>query len=413
MSKSFEKFGKQFHFGSVVNFPHIYETLRTLGTTEVSRKGDVLHSMHNVTIDLGPDCLPFCQGRNFSFAYLENEFELYKSGSNLLEDAVHCSKFWEKCSDDGKTINSNYGKLLLHDKNSKGFSQFEHAYNCLMNNIESKKAVMTVYNNENAYISNDNPCTMFVAFFVQDDMLNMQVVMRSNDLFYGLPYDLPWYRAVQIAMLKCLHAHRDLEHIRLGHYLHTAVNLHFYERNEDAIRSNSLKKTSDDEIMKMSYFLEKQAKEIAKIAIPSYDNSSKLFMMQAWNESKKSRCLKKHCGAVLVYRDLIIARGYGDRNTASEGCTHCARDLGEKFYSDGCYSVHAEMRAITEALKKGFNCFEEVVMYVTHGPCDACCKFMDFVGIKTCVYDEKYKTKYKEHWPNLNVYSLEEYNALK
>lgn len=413
MSRNFERYGMNLHFGSTVNFPHIYETIRQHGDTEVCRNGAIIHSMHNVTIDIEPDCLPLCQGRNLSLSYLEKEFEFYKSGSNLLEDALNCSKFWSKCSDDGKTINSNYGKLLLHDKNSKGFSQFEHAYNCLMNNIQSKKAVMTVYNNENAYISNDNPCTMFVAFFVQDSMLNMQVVMRSNDLFYGLPYDLPWYRAVQIAMLKCLHANREYEYIRLGHYLHTAVNLHYYERNEDAIHANSVKPNSDDDIIKMSYYLDKQAKEIAKIAIPSYDNSSKVYMAQAWNESKKSRCLKKHCGAVLVYRDIIVGRGYGDRNADHEGCTHCARDTGEKFYSDGCYSVHAEMRAIHEAMQKGFTKFTEATMFVTHGPCDACCKLMDFVGIKTCVYDEKYKTKYKEHWPNMNVYSLEEYNSLK
>ena len=92
-----------------------------------------------------------------------------------------------------------------------------------------------------------------------------------------------------------------------------------------------------------------------------------------------------------------------------DGCDHCARDDKEKFYSDGCYSVHAEMRALFDMLKQGkctLHDMSRATVYVTHGPCDACCKMLNFAGCKHVIYDEDYKTDYTGHWPELKVEKL-------
>lgn len=379
-----------------VDYRQLCEILLAQGEYTITRKGDGLRCVRNFTLELGPECVPICDGRDASETYLQKEFAFYLSGSNKLSDALECSKFWKNCSDDGMTVNSNYGKLLLYDTNAHNTTQFAHAYNCLINNQDTKKAVMCVYSAEHAYISNDNPCTMFVQFYISDHKLNMHVVMRSNDIFYGLPYDLPWYRAVQLAMLRCLRSKDAYKDLALGRYEHQVLNLHMYDRNASIIEQKAQSVTTQADIERMQEFLLEQSRRIAEKALPGY-----AFMQAAWDASTKSACLKKQCGAALVLHGQVIATGYGDRHNAH--CSTCARDTGEKFYSDGCYSVHAEMRAIVSAMRAGYTQLSDAVMYVTHGPCDACCKLMHYVGIRRVIYDIEYKTKYQAHWPELIV----------
>lgn len=398
--------------GQCVPFLDIFYYIHKNGRHTVNRKGQGLYEMRNVTLVLDPEASTYCLGRCPSQEYLEKELDFYASGSRQLEDAVKMSKFWSKCSDDGKTINSNYGFLLFHDENKHGFTQFEHAINCLRNNPDSKKAVMTLYSKEHAYISNDNPCTLIINLYIQGDALNMQVIMRSNDLWYGLPYDLPFFRVVHytaLAMLK-----RTYPNLELGYHIHQALNLHFYEWAFDKFRD--CEKRYDNERLNVAQPLVSCPQAaIQRLTIGAFVQrfiglfdwrNHTMNMNVAWEASKESRCLKKKCGAVIVCNDSIIATGYGDRD--GEACTECARDKKEVFYSDGCYSVHAEMRACIKALQNGFSDWSNAVVYVTHGPCDACLKLLNHLGVRKVIYDKPYKTDYKGHWPLIEVLSLTE-----
>lgn len=398
--------------GQCVPFLDIFYYIHKNGRHTVNRKGQGLYEMRNVTLVLDPEASTYCLGRYPSQEYLEKELDFYASGSRQLEDAVKMSKFWSKCSDDGKTINSNYGFLLFHDENKHGFTQFGHAINCLRNNPDSKKAVMTLYSKEHAYISNDNPCTLIINLYIQGDALNMQVIMRSNDLWYGLPYDLPFFRVVHytaLAMLK-----RTYPNLELGYHIHQALNLHFYEWAFDKFRD--CEKRYDNERLNVAQPLVSCPQAaIQRLTIGAFVQrfiglsdwrNHNLYMNVAWEASKQSRCLKKKCGAVIVCNDSIIATGYGDRD--GEACTECARDKKEVFYSDGCYSVHAEMRACIKALQNGFSDWSNAVVYVTHGPCDACLKLLNHLGVCKVIYDKPYKTDYKGHWPLIEVLSLME-----
>jgi thymidylate synthase len=164
-----------------------------------------------------------------SIPYLEGELDFYLSGSPFLKDIVKYSKFWSRVSDDGRVINSNYGKLLLHDRNFHGYTQFEYARDMLIRNKDSKKAVMTIYNKENAYVSNDNPCTMFLSYVIRDNQLSLYVKMRSSDIWFGLPYDVPFFVLMLYKMyFELRQMYPDLT---VGFYNHQAISLHLYERN--------------------------------------------------------------------------------------------------------------------------------------------------------------------------------------
>jgi thymidylate synthase len=81
----------------------------------------------------------------------------------------------------------------------------------------------------------DFVCTMYANFFIRDNKLNMKIQMRSNDIFYGLTFDAPFFAFLQQSIhIKLLETYPDLE---LGTYYHFADNLHFYERHFDLAKS--------------------------------------------------------------------------------------------------------------------------------------------------------------------------------
>lgn len=384
--------------------------------TSVTRKGEPIRErMYYEFTLLDPwACLTTIRPA-FSMEYLKKEIDFYCSGSDKLEDAVKLSKFWKKCSDDGKTVNSNYGKILLHDRNAKGLTQFEYVMEALQNNPDSKKAVMSVYSPEHAFISNDNPCTMFLHFCIVDNKLHVKTHMRSNDVWFGVVYDVPFFCAVQYAVceaLKCTYPN-----LTMGTYTHYACSIHIYERNVSAVLGmlSAARGEEDNSYALYRHYkplVQELFEKVHKTAIDpeGYEKEEEapmsFGMHQAWEAAKKSNCLKKKCGAALVFHraysePFLLSAGYGGKE--GKKCVECSRDSGEKFYGDGCWSVHAEMRVIMGTLKAyaGLQ-FEEATMYVTHGPCDACMKLMDYVGIRKVVYDIPYKTDYS-HWPRITV----------
>lgn len=69
--------------------------------------------------------------------------------------------------------------------------------------------------------------------------------------------------------------------------------------------------------------------------------------------SKRSTCLKRHYGCVIVKDDIIIATGYNGSPRGEENCcdtNHCER-LNAQRYTDyeNCSSVHAEQNALIAA----------------------------------------------------------------
>jgi thymidylate synthase len=68
------------------------------------------------------------------------------------------------------------------------------------------------------------PCTKTWQFDLTDGHLDMTAEMRSNDLVWGLSYDIPCFTAVQRAMAHALG-------VPVGTYWHKANSLHVYEKH--------------------------------------------------------------------------------------------------------------------------------------------------------------------------------------
>lgn len=125
---------------------------------------------------------------------------------------------------------------------------------------------------------------------------------------------------------------------------------------------------------------------------PSWDE---YFMEMAALTSKRSTCMRRQVGAVIVKDKHIIATGY---NGAPRGVQHCEErggclreklDVPSGQRHELCMAVHAEQNAIIQAATLGQS-IEDGVIYVTHQPCVICAKMIINAGIKRIVVREGY-----------------------
>ncbi len=160
--------------------------------------------------------------RNISLQYLCGELAWYFSGRRDTKFIAAFSKFWNKITDDGENANSAYGYLI---KSAFGFDQVEKVIKLLEKDPNSRRAKININTpNERVIETKDEPCTMFLQFMIRDGKLDCTAVMRSNDIWLGLPYDVAFFTEVQKYIARRLH-------VKYGTYTHFAVSLHVYERN--------------------------------------------------------------------------------------------------------------------------------------------------------------------------------------
>jgi thymidylate synthase len=116
-------------------------------------------------------------------------------------------------------VNSNYG--YQWERND----QLENVISMLRRNPDTRQATISIYDGkEMVRYQTDTPCTYAIQFTVVNDMLNMCVTMRSNDLWFGFCNDQYCFSQLQ----KLVAAETDYE---LGSYYHFAHNLHLYEKD--------------------------------------------------------------------------------------------------------------------------------------------------------------------------------------
>ena len=135
--------------------------------------------------------------------------------------------------------------------------------------------------------------------------------------------------------------------------------------------------------MKMSHYFDQRM---------SWDE---YFMQMAELTAKRSTCLRRQVGAVIVKDRHIIATGY---NGAPRGLKHCEEKGGCLRQQLGvpsgqrhelCRALHAEQNAIIQAATLGQS-IEDGTIYVTHQPCVICAKMIINAGLKRIVVREAY-----------------------
>jgi dCMP deaminase len=121
---------------------------------------------------------------------------------------------------------------------------------------------------------------------------------------------------------------------------------------------------------------------------PSWDE---YFMRIAHEAARRSNCIRRQVGAIIVKDRAIISTGYngtpmGVRNCCDGGCLRCQSEAEPGEGYDTCICVHAEENAIVLAARHG-TATDGSTLYSTLRPCFGCIKSAIQAGIKEVVYD--------------------------
>ena len=158
--------------------------------------------------------------RNWSHEYAEAEWQWYLSGDRRVITLGglygKVPAIWKRMADVNGNVNSNYGWQWQRNQ------QLDYVIGLLRTQPETRQAAISIYDaKEWESYTNDTPCTYAVQFTVLDGKLNMSVVMRSNDLWYGFCND-----QYQFSNLQLLVAQKT--GYKVGTYYHFAHNMHLY-----------------------------------------------------------------------------------------------------------------------------------------------------------------------------------------
>ena len=164
--------------------------------------------------------------RGISRAYLFAELLWYFTARNDVKFIGTFASMWKRLSDDGKTCNSAYGYLM---RKEYGFDQITTIIDLLKNDPDSRRAVINLnVPNENVLGTNDEPCTIALQFMIRHEQLHCTGMMRSNDIWFGLPYDIAFFTELQKYIA-------DELGVGYGKYTHFVTSLHMYDRDEEKI----------------------------------------------------------------------------------------------------------------------------------------------------------------------------------
>ena len=110
--------------------------------------------------------------------------------------------------------------------------------------------------------------------------------------------------------------------------------------------------------------------------------------------AKRSTCLRRAVGAIVVKDKRILTTGY---NGAPSGVPHCAQTgcLRERLkIASGqrhelCRGIHAEQNAIIQAARHGVS-IKGGTLYCTNLPCSICAKMIINAGLVRIIYESGY-----------------------
>jgi dCMP deaminase len=125
-------------------------------------------------------------------------------------------------------------------------------------------------------------------------------------------------------------------------------------------------------------------------ALPERPSWVTYFMDITALVAKRSTCMRRAVGAVIVKDKRILTTGY---NGAPSGITHCRETgclrarlkvpSGERH--ELCRGIHAEQNAIIQAAYHGVS-IRKATLFCTHMPCSICAKMIINAGISRIYY---------------------------
>ncbi|RJR30339.1 MAG: cytidine deaminase [Desulfobacteraceae bacterium] len=111
--------------------------------------------------------------------------------------------------------------------------------------------------------------------------------------------------------------------------------------------------------------------------------------------AKRSTCLRRSVGAILVKEKRILATGYngapaGLRHCEEVGCLRENSSIPSGTRHELCRGLHAEQNAIIQAAYHGIS-ISGAVLFCTNKPCIICSKMLINAGIQEIYFLDGYE----------------------
>lgn len=164
------------------------------------------------------NCLVTLKQRNLNYRFAAIEKLEYLWGKHDLNRIVAYNSQMKKYAGPYNYSDGNYAQRFNY--------WLDHIYGLLQKDPDSRQAVVSIYDSTARHQSGDIPCTLTLQFLIRNNRLNLIVNMRSNDLLWGLPYDINAFCFLQEVMASWLG-------IEMGKYYHNAGSMHIYTDPEE------------------------------------------------------------------------------------------------------------------------------------------------------------------------------------
>ena len=131
-----------------------------------------------------------------------------------------------------------------------------------------------------------------------------------------------------------------------------------------------------------------------EILIPERISWIDYFMDITKLVARRSTCIRRAVGAIIVKDQRILATGYngapmGIRHCSVTGCLRAKLNVPSGQRHELCRGIHAEQNAIIQAALHGVS-IKNAVLFCTNQPCSICTKMIINAGISKIYYEEGY-----------------------
>ena len=407
-------------------YQYLINALQLAGKQSTGRQQGAIHELLDVELVLSDPrksvlSLPI---RNMSRRYAAGELLCYIRGTNKKEDFEFYSKSWGKLANPDGTINSAYGYRMFHpifDGDTE--TRFHYALTQLLENSDTKNAIIMLRDDSDLHPAHqkDRCCTLCLCFNIRDGKLNCRTIMRSQDLWLGLPYDVFCFtRLMQIMLYNYNSACEKGKEVQLGTYTHQVLNLHLYERDWQKVQDCKLMALNTEQGYQFPEFTAKSERDMLSLLIweeqvrtqpdipmETHAHNLRELKLDPWSETlgsyiinkienraptefdiemfsraereaEKSTCVDRQVGCVITTKeDDVIGQGH---NTV----INCNQNCHDKLHRV-CNVKHGEVCAI-ESISPAMKDFAHT-LYVTLYPCFPCMQAIE----KTTISEVKVK----------------------
>lgn len=155
--------------------------------------------------------------RNWSIKYAEREWNWYLTGNRSVSGIKRFAPMWDKMHNGDDLVWSNYGYWW------KQGNQLSRIIGMLRDEPMTRRGVIVHYSAElSSEFTYDTPCNLVLNFFVVGTHLNLTIMARSIDIWYGFCND-------QYIFSKLLQLVADKTQKQVGTMSYFITNFHLYK----------------------------------------------------------------------------------------------------------------------------------------------------------------------------------------